>query len=43
MRQVIGLVIYEAQSTLVKGHQIIDGIFLANELEDDARKLKKKS
>jgi hypothetical protein len=41
LRQVLSSVIYEAQSTFVKGRQFLDGILIANELVDDARQLKK--
>jgi len=41
MRQVVGSVISNAQSTFVKGRQILDRILTANELVDDARQLKK--
>jgi len=38
---IIGSVISETQSAFVKGRQIIDGILVANEVVDDARKCKK--
>ena len=41
LRSVIGLVISESQSTFIKGRQILDGILVANEIDDEARKFKK--
>jgi len=41
LRQVIGSVISEAQSAFVKNRQILDGILIANEVVDEARKTKK--
>jgi len=41
LRQVIGSVISEAQSAFVKNRQILDGILIANEVVDEARKAKK--
>ncbi|GAU32797.1 hypothetical protein TSUD_152460 [Trifolium subterraneum] len=38
---VMDTVISEPQSTFVKGRQIMDGILIANEVVDDAKKLKK--
>ena len=38
LRSVIGLVISDAQSTFIKGRQILDGILVANEIVDEARK-----
>jgi len=42
LRSVIGLVVSNAQSAFIKGHQILDGILVANEIVDDARKRHKK-
>jgi len=41
LRQVMGTVISETQSAFVKDRQILDGILVANEVVDEARKLKK--
>ena len=41
LRGVIGSVISESQSAFVKNRQILDGILIANEVVDEARKLKK--
>jgi hypothetical protein len=41
LRQVIGSVISDAQSAFVKNRQILDGILIANEVVDEARKSKK--
>jgi len=41
LRSVIGYVISDAQSTFIKGRQIFDGILVANEVVNDARKRKK--
>ena len=41
LRQVIGSVVSEAQSAFVKNRQILDGILIANEVVDEARKCKK--
>jgi len=41
LRQVIGSVVSEAQSAFVKNMQILDGITIANEVVDEARKSKK--
>ena len=38
---IIGSVISDSQSAFVKGRQILDGILVANEIVDDARKCKK--
>ncbi|GAU36101.1 hypothetical protein TSUD_277120 [Trifolium subterraneum] len=41
LRSVIGSVIYESQTAFVKDRQILDGILIANEVVDEARKSKK--
>ncbi|CAJ2670867.1 unnamed protein product [Trifolium pratense] len=41
LRQVIGSVISESQTAFVKNRQILDGILIANEIVDEARKYKK--
>jgi len=41
LRMVIGLLISNSQSTFIKGRQILDGILVANEVVDKARKCKK--
>ena len=41
LRQFIGSVVSEVQSAFVKNRQILDGILIANEVVDEARKLKK--
>jgi len=41
LRSIIGSVISDNQSTFVKGRQILDGILVANEVVEDARKCKK--
>ena len=41
LRVVIGSVVSDAQSAFVKGKQILDGILVANETVDEARRLKK--
>jgi len=41
LRRVIGSVIAEEQSTFVKNRQILDGILIANEMVDEAHRLKK--
>jgi len=41
LRSVIGLVISDSQSAFIKGRQILDGILVANEIVDEARKLRK--
>ncbi|XP_024635971.1 uncharacterized protein [Medicago truncatula] len=41
LRQIIGSVVSEVQSAFVKNRQILDGILIANEVVDEARKSKK--
>jgi hypothetical protein len=41
LRLVVGNVISETQTTFVKDRQILDGILIANEVVDEARKLNK--
>ncbi|CAJ2644025.1 unnamed protein product [Trifolium pratense] len=41
LRQVIGSVISESQTAFVKNRQILDGILIANEIVDEARKSSK--
>ena len=41
LRLIIGSVVSETQSAFVKGRQILDGILLANEVVDEARKCQK--
>ena len=41
LRQVIGKVVSEAQSAFVKDRHILDGVLIANEVVDEARKMKK--
>ncbi|GAU41069.1 hypothetical protein TSUD_284390 [Trifolium subterraneum] len=41
LRKVVGSVVSEVQSAFVKERQILDGILIANEVVDDARKLHK--
>jgi len=41
LRQVIGTVLSNTQSAFVKNRQILDGILIANEVVDEARKTKK--
>jgi hypothetical protein len=41
LRQVIGSVVSETQSAFIKNRQILDGILIANEVVDEARKKKK--
>lgn len=41
LQKVIHCVIYEPQSAFIKGKQVLDGVLIANELVDEAKKLKK--
>ena len=41
LRKVIGRVVSDVQSAFVKNRQILDGILIANEVVDEARKSKK--
>ncbi|GAU43105.1 hypothetical protein TSUD_373000 [Trifolium subterraneum] len=41
LRMVVGRVIFESQTAFVKDRQILDGILIANEAVDEARKTKK--
>jgi len=41
LRKVIGNVILDSQSTFIQGGQILDEILVANDIVDDARRLKK--
>ncbi|GAU32903.1 hypothetical protein TSUD_152630 [Trifolium subterraneum] len=38
LRNVVGVVVSDAQSAFIKGRQILDGILIANELVDDAKR-----
>lgn len=42
LRIVIGSVVSDAQSAFVKGKHILDGILIANEVVDEARRYKRK-
>jgi len=41
LRSVVGSVVSESQSTFIQGKQILDGILIANEAVDEARRLNK--
>jgi hypothetical protein len=41
LREVVGMVVSESQSAFVKGKQILDGILIANEVVDEARRSKR--
>jgi hypothetical protein len=41
LKQVVGAVVSDTQITFVKNRQILDGILIANEVVDEARKTKK--
>jgi len=41
LHSVLGFVVSDAQSTFVRGKQIHDGILIANEMVDEARRMKK--
>jgi hypothetical protein len=43
LRMVIGSVISESQTAFMKDRQILDGILIANEVVDEARKTKKRA
>lgn len=43
LRKVIHLLILDCQSTFIKGRQIFDGVLIANELVDDAKRKKKEA
>jgi len=39
--QIIGSVVSDSQSAFVKGKQILDGILIANEAVDEAKRMKR--
>ncbi|GAU40836.1 hypothetical protein TSUD_287740 [Trifolium subterraneum] len=41
LKNMIGSVVSHTQSAFIKGHQILDGILIANEVVDDAKRAKK--
>jgi len=41
LRSIIGSVVLDSQSAFVKGKQILDGILIANEVVDEARRMNK--
>ena len=41
LRSVMGFVVLDSQSAFIRGKQILDGILVANEVVDEARRLKK--
>jgi len=41
LRNVIGSVVSDSQSAFIKGKQVLDGILIANEVVDEARRLDK--
>jgi hypothetical protein len=42
LKKVIGSVVSETQSAFISGRQILDGILIANEIVDEAKRKKKK-
>jgi hypothetical protein len=41
LRLVVGSVVSESQSTFIQGKQILDGILIANEVADEAKRMNK--